>query len=214
MKIWQRYPFVRLFLPFIMGILLSFELNIDNRTGLWLLAFCIPLLLILHYIQLRTLSYSQRLIPGLGVTLAAVLFGAGITGFHNHRSDSLHFTHNGTSNGTFMITIEDVPINKPTTIRLIVRVNNRICNGIMQNCDGKAMAYFQRSDASKGLRYGDQLIVTTGFKPVAPPMNPGVFNYSAYLSQQGVYSTTYIADSQWKLLKKASGFNLNFAKVL
>lgn len=208
MKIWQRYPFIRLFLPFIIGILCAFELNIDNRTGLWFLAACIPLLVILHYFQLRTLSYYHRLIPGLGVTLVGVLLGAGITGFHNHRTDSLHFINNGASYGTFIITIEDVPIHKPTTIRLIVRVNSRINNGIIQKCDGKAMAYFQRSDEAKGLRYGDQLIVRTSFKPVAPPMNPGVFNYKAYLSHQGVYSTTYIADSKWKILKKASGFNL------
>jgi competence protein ComEC len=208
MKIWQRYPFVRLFLPFIIGILLSFELNIDNKTGLWLLAACIPFILFLHYFQLRTLSYYHRLIPGLGVTFTALLFGAGITGYHNHRSDILHFINNGATKGTFIITIEDVPINKPSTIRLIVRVNSRIINGILQKCDGKAMVYFQRSDEAKKLRYGDQLIVTTSFKPMAPPMNPGVFNYSAYLSHQGVYSTTYIADSQWKLFKKASGFNL------
>jgi len=208
MKIWQRYPFVRLFLPFIIGILLSFELNIDNKTGLWLLSVCIPLLLILHYLQLRTLTFNNRMIPGIGVTLVAILLGAGITGYHNHRTDNLHFANKGASYGTFIITIEDVPINKPTTIRLIVRVNNRINNGTIQKCDGKVMAYFQRSVEASGLRYGDQLIVTTSFKPVSPPMNPGVFNYQAYLSHQGVYHSTYIATSKWKLLKKANGFNL------
>ena len=208
MKIWQRYPFVRLFLPFILGILLSFELNIDNRTGLWLLSACIPFLLILHYFQLRTLSFPNRLIPGLGMTLVTILLGVGISGFHNHRTDPLHFANNGALSGTFIITIEDVPINKPTTIRLIVRVNNRINNGTIQKCDGKAMAYFQRSVEASGLRYGDQLIVTTSFKPVSPPINPGVFNYRAYLSHQGIYHSTYIATSKWKLIQKASGFSL------
>ena len=208
MKIWHRYPFVRLFLPFLIGILLSFALNIDNRAGLWLLSICIPLILILHYFQLRTLTFYYRLIPGLGITLIAILLGAGITGYHNHRTDNLHFANTGVSNGLFIITIEDVPINKPTTIRLIVRVNNRINNGSIQKCDGKVMAYFQRSAEASDLRYGDQLLVTTSFKPVPPPMNPGVFNYRAYLSHQGIYHSAYIATSKWKLLKKASGFNL------
>lgn len=208
MKNWQRYPFVRLFIPFVGGIIAGIYLKITVNAGLWILTLSIPFLFVFHYFQLRTLPYRMRHIQGIIFSILSISLGLGITGLHNHRTEALHFENQTGLSGVYRLKIEDVPAYKTNSIRFCVRVQSRISHNKELKCDGKVMAYFQRDTNALKLRYGDQLIAQIQLKPVEPTMNPNSFDYKKYLSNQGIYHRTYIPSSKWVLAKRAQGFNI------
>ena len=208
MKNWQRYPFLRLFIPFVVGIVIGIHLTIPFHSGLWILSLSIPFLLLFHYFQLRTLPFRMRHLQGVVVSLLSICLGLGITGLHNHRSEALHFENQTGLTGVYRLKIEDVPANKSNSIRFCVRILSRIHQNKELKCDGKVMAYFQKDSNALKLRYGDQLIAQLKLTPVEPAMNPNSFDYKRYLSNQGIYHRTYIPSSKWVLTKRAHGFSL------
>ena len=208
MKNWQRYPFLRLFIPFVVGIVIGIYSGITFITGLWILVLIIPFLIVFHYFQLRTLSFGRRHIQGLFVIFISLCLGLGITSLHNHRTDSLHFANRIGLTGVYKIRIEDVPSYKTNSVRLKVSILSGISHKKEVKCNGRVMAYFQSDSNSTKLRYGDVLIARLKLIPVEPPMNPNSFDYKKYLSYQGIYHRTYISSSEWVLLKKAEGFNI------
>jgi competence protein ComEC len=208
MKNWQRYPFLRLFIPFVVGIVIGIYSGIPFIAGLWIIVLIIPFLFVFHYFQLKTLPFGLRHIQGLFVIFISICMGLGITGLHNHRTESLHFANRIGLTGFYKLRIEDVPSVKPNTIRLQIR----ILSGFSQNkevaCNGRVMAYFQSDSNSNKLRYGDIVVARLKLIPVEPPMNPNSFDYKKYLSYQGIYHRTYFTSSRWVLYKKAAGFNI------
>lgn len=208
MRNWQRYPFLRLFIPFVVGIVIGIYSGIPFITGLWILVLIIPFLFINHYFQLRTLPFGLRHIQGLFVIFISVCLGIGITGLHNHRTESLHFANSIGLTGVYKIRIEDVPSYKTNTVRLRISILSGISHNKEVECNGRVMAYFQSDSNSAKLRYGDVVIARLKLIPVDPPMNPNSFDYKKYLSYQGIFHRTYIAPSEWVLLKKAEGFNI------
>jgi competence protein ComEC len=208
MKSWQRYPFLRLFIPFVVGILIGINLTITFSAGLWILTLIIPFLFVFHYFQLRTLTFNLRHLQGIFIIFITVCLGVGITGLHNHRTVPTHFENQTGLSGIYKLRIEDVPSYKTNSVRLQIRVLSGICQNKEMKCDGRVMAYFQSDSNSLKLRYGDQLIARLKLIPVEPPMNPNSFNYKKYLSYQGIYHRTFISSSKWKLTKRAQGFNI------
>jgi competence protein ComEC len=208
MKSWQRYPFLRLFIPFVAGIVIGMNLTITFSAGLWILTLIIPFLFVFHYFQLRTLPFNMRHIQGVFAGFIAVCLGLGITGLHNHRTEPSHFENHTGLSGFYKVRIEDVPSYKTNTVRLQIRILSAISQNRELKCDGRVMAYFQEDSNSLKLRYGDQLIAPLKLIPVEPPMNPNSFDYQKYLSYQGIYHRTYIHSSEWILTKRAQGFNI------
>jgi competence protein ComEC len=208
MKSWQRYPFLRLFIPFVAGIVIGINLAITFSAGMWILTLIIPFLFVFHYFQLRTLPFSLRHIQGLFAGFIAVCLGLGITGLHNHQTAPNHFENRTGLSGFYKVQIEDVPSYKTNSIRLQIRILSGISQNREVKCDGRVMAYFQNDSNSLRLRYGDQLIAQLKLIPVEPPMNPNSFDYQKYLSYQGIYHRTYIRSTAWVLTKRAQGFNI------
>ncbi len=208
MNNWQRYPFLRLFIPFVMGIVAGIYLNVSFISGFWILSLIIPFLFLFHYLQLRTLPFSMRHVQGVVLCFLSICLGLGITGLHNHRTETIHFENQTGLTGVYRIKIEDVPAYKTHSIRFCIRILSGIIHDKELKCDGKAMAYFQRDSNSSKLRYGDQLIAQLKLSPIESSMNPNSFDYKRYLSNQGIYHRTYISSSKWILTKRAQGFNL------
>jgi competence protein ComEC len=208
MKNWQRYPFLRLLIPFVVGIVAGIYFNISFNKGLWILTLSIPFLFVFHYFQLRTLPFRMRLIQGVVVCLLSIGLGLGITGLHNHRTETLHFENQTGLTGIYSVRIEDVPSYKTNSIRFCVRIQSGIIRHQALKCDGKVMAYFQLDSNARKLRYGDQLIAQLQIRPVEASMNPNSFDYKKYLSNQGIYHRTYVPSSKWVLIQRARGVNL------
>lgn len=70
-------------------------------------------------------------------------------------------------------------------------------DSVWKEADADIMIYIKRNPAAEMLRYGDQLTVAGGLQEPGEPMNPGEFDYRAWLKDQGIGYVCF-ARNDWK----------------
>ena len=70
---------------------------------------------------------------------------------------------------------------------------------------GKLLAYLP---GGADVRSGERIAVSAPSARVPPPLNPGVFDYAAYLAGQSVYHRAYAGPDKWRRVAGPTGFRL------
>ncbi len=97
----------------------------------------------------------------------------------------------------------------PVLLRIISdpesRENNVRCRAIIvatlkdstfSKVAATTMLYLKRNSRSEKLRYGDEICVVSGVRNPSPTMNPGEFDYAAWLESQGIRFVCFAKD-EW-----------------
>ncbi|MFZ5554875.1 MAG: ComEC/Rec2 family competence protein [Bacteroidota bacterium] len=193
-----RYPFARILLPFLAGILV--EIYAKNNSVYTFIAFIffISLLFTDHFFIKLGKNYRYRVFNGM-VFIASLFFaGTELTKFHNLQFRSDHFSLLADKNTPAIATITETPVQKEKSVKAEVKIEAVKQNGTWKKTSGKAIVYFEKNEDSKNLVYGDQVIFPSSFEEIDPPKNPGEFNYKQYLSFHCIYHRQYIKNQQWK----------------
>jgi len=194
---WREYPFVRLLLPLIGGILLSFGFKI--AIPLWIFpAFFIVLLLF----TLPKGSYHYRFSYGLLVSSFLFLFGYHFAQQYDQSQRDNYF-NNFTENKSAII---GTVLNKVKTAKSY-RVDLRIeaVEGSDEKVVGKLLTYIAQSERSEYLAYGDQIRFSNYIQPIEGPKNPDAFDLKSYYFTQNFHHQTYLKDAQWQLIAREQG---------
>jgi len=156
----REIPFVRLLLPLVAGILLSFWVNFPSSyiSGFGLLCFLGMLILVF-----RKVDFAWRWVFGVCVAGWVMSLGCLLSLQHDDLNQPDHFSHS----------LE----NKNT---LIAKVTVRDSTGQMKTASGNLLAYLEPDSTDTQLAYGDVLIMKGWLQPVPPPMNPHQFDYQRY----------------------------------
>jgi competence protein ComEC len=194
---WQEIPFVRLILPFILGIVAA--IYIDNSHP-WLWWGCIVLLFSLVAIR-NNKSYKNRFLFGLLVYLFLFVIGFQICYEENELRADNHFHHHAKEEKNVLIVqLDEIPLNsKWTRTRTIVKYING------QPCLGNLLMYLERDSLSEQLDYGDWIAVNTYVNELEAPKNPNQFNYKEYLHFNNIHYQAFVKPDSWKLVKKEQG---------
>lgn len=67
------------------------------------------------------------------------------------------------------------------------------------SASGKVMLYWKKSERPDTLRYGDQLLVRGRPDRVPGPMNPGAFDYRAFLARKNIFHQHFLQPGTWFL---------------
>ncbi len=187
----RLYPFIRIFIPFVLGIVTGFKLHISSVT---LLSVIAVLLIILLFIHLFLKSFKIRWIFGLGTNLT--LFLAGIVILNTHIPDATRYNSLINRYSDFKAEVLKDPAEKENSIRILLRSINFHRN-FKDNQQVKILAYFQKDTFVSSLNVGDILLVHSRLKEIEGPKNPYEFNYKKRMQLKGVYLTTYVDSASW-----------------
>ena len=195
-------PFLRILLPFALGILTGIYGGKDLPSLLPVLLFAV---LAIGIVQLLLKRMPNRAAErSLLVGMFALLFLGGYELSLQRmelRHDS-HFSHHLNAESYALIQIEEPPIEKNKSIKTEVKVLQVFKDSLHFPTSGKAIIYLQKSDESRQLQYGDQLYVFARFNEVEPPKNPHQFDYGKYLRRQNIYHQAYFPQSDWHFTGK------------
>ena len=75
----------------------------------------------------------------------------------------------------------------------------------MQNASGKLIMYFEKDSGAQLPEYGDQVLIKNKVSALNSPNIPGEFNYSKYMSYNGIYHSAYLKKGEWTLTGKNNG---------
>lgn len=192
MRIWPKFPFVRIVLPFVAGILVSRFLFVD--LGL-LIAGIIILLFItgfLHFSGKKYSAYSRRWLFGLILNVMLILVGMLRFSSFNELLHRDHFSHlNSEKTEVLSGIVIDQPASRTNSIRFTIVVDRVYRNDSLFETKGRLMVYIPL-DSIIPLSYGDRIVFAEPLSRVREPANPDEFNYARYLANKNVFHQVFI----------------------
>ncbi len=197
MNDYAKYPFVRMLIPFALGIwccvCLPFHFSpvMMMVVGGVLLAFAVITSILTKSIRFQWL---------FGAIMACYLFMAGcaLTQVHKIETQKDYFRNYDVGARYYVARVYDYPIERPNSIRTVLELEYQFGDSLSSRpVTGKVMAYFPKSDSTFPLRYGDLIALPAPIREVTPPLNPEEFDYRAYLARKGVTGQVYLKDDDW-----------------
>ena len=185
---------LRLFLPLIAGVVVSFYTGYYPHV-------VIVISVLIALIGLTALSKKIIRKNGVLFTLTATayffLFGAYLSGLNTSVYHEEYFNAIPINQDDLVqVKLIEQPEEKENSIKSyveVLRVNDK-------KTVGKALLYFQKSQASLNLAYGDELIMKSSFQKIRPNGNPKEFDYARYLKIHDVRSQAYVPENDWILI--------------
>ena len=195
---YAKYPFVRMLIPFALGIwcyicLPAFWLSplTTILIATTLLGFCFVTTFVLKSYRVNWL---------FGTVMACYLFMAGqaLTQVHEAEIRKDYFRNFEADARYYVARVYDHPTEREKNIRTVLQLEYQFGDSLPSRLvSGKVMAYFPKTDSSFSLRYGDLIAIPAPIREVTPPLNPGEFDYRAYLGRKGITGQVYLKDNDW-----------------
>ncbi len=201
---WKQYPFIKLLLPFSIGIVsaLNFSSSIFSFPAIVIL-YSITTLII--FLANHLMSYKYRWLPGILITSFLFITGFALTHIHNEHKQSSHFSKLPSDKNLYMVNITEPIEIKTNSVKAIVQVKQSKQSNKWRNCNGSIIIYFQKDSASESLQYGDLLIINSLPNETKPPQNPSEFNYKRYLANKNIFHQSYLRHDKWIKLSSGNG---------
>lgn len=206
MKIWPRFPFVRIALPLIFGILLHRYLSDWLILPFYSIAVSLLLLVIARVSGRIITGYGSRWVFGLLLNLVFVMLGFQLASLHHELNSSDHFS--GLMNdekAIFSGILAEPPSERANSFRTIVNIDRIYQGQEARSCKGRVMVYFSKDTVVSGLKYGDRIIFSTPPVRVSPPANPGEFDYARYLANKAIYHQVYLKRATYHVIRGNEG---------
>ncbi len=197
MVAWIPYPFVRIVVFFITGILLGIYQPeiISERFAQILLVTFSSLYISLFFIGKKHERFN------FGFLGLATIFLAGYVQLlsQNDSRQANHFIHLGTPIEYYKATVTKYAEEKDQSWKLEVSITDLKSDGTWQKYYGRVVCYFPKKDFQKPFQYGDVLLVKGNPQIVQPPANPGEFDYNRFLTFRNIYHQHFIRreNVQW-----------------
>lgn len=202
----RRLPFVRLVVPFILGIIVE-ELVLEQTVVIsHFLVVSLVLFFVLFFVRLGK-SYKFRWLWGFLIFINLFLFGAVIMKNAEHQSvlplDRQTF---------FRAVIIDTPESNERFTNLTVKITAyRDSSKNWISTDENVRVYIPTDSISAMLELGNVLILNTKFQKNSPPKNPEEFDYAHYLARRGFFATSFTKSTDYK---RVGHKNLWFRKAI
>lgn len=190
----QKFPFLRLLIPLIAGIIASGYLKDSiNQNLLWsALGLFFILTVYFHIVQQ---SYKSRWVQGSMVFLFMFTFGLISTRLTSPASKSDNILHH--KGKRYLVRVVDPPAIREVTTKLSLEVIAVYDSLGRRPASGSIMSYARNTDHTANLRYGDILLLLKPPELVSNPTNPGQFDYRGHLRKQGIYHQMFLSENDW-----------------
>ncbi len=200
---WFKYPFIRLLLPFAIGIYVSFayfDVVFGKKSVLFLLMIFLILLLSLILVSIFVKNYRFRWIFSIILYLYLILLGFSLVEVGKYHLNVNDISKIENIPKYYLARLCECPSHKEKSVKVVLEVYAFENNDSVKSIDSKVVAYFEKNDKSLELKYGDCIMFMTNPKEVEKPPNPEQFDYKNYLYKRGVTHQVYLKSDMWRSL--------------
>ncbi|MBQ8221799.1 MAG: ComEC family competence protein [Bacteroidales bacterium] len=198
---WFKYPFIRILLPFIIGVVVGF--STDN---LYLSKNNVLLLLIIITFLLTSLILSSCFIKSyryrwVFFTLFNIFFL--VLSFTLVKIQDYKLKINGLENidcvpKYYVARLEECPTIKDKSVKVNLELLGIVgLNDNFISIKPKIISYFEKDEKSFSLKYGDYIAFLVNPKEIEKPPNPEQFDYKDYMYKKGVAYQVYLKSDEW-----------------
>lgn len=196
MQSFRKFPFARLLIYLVTGLLLGYYCPQISCWGLW----CAGAVGMVCYLLLRHCRrYAYVWLFGCSISL--VIAGLGVFQVNRQASEVTDSFCDWEDN--IAVKIIDVPMEKDKTVKISVRV---LTNEHHENV--RLVFYVKKDEESLSLREGDWIEVDKRALLKKRDSNFNGFDYEAYLRGRGFSGSFYLPEYYWRFLVSAEGSNV------
>lgn len=209
MNPWRKYPFIRILVPFMIGIILSMKFHNENSVELmwWLIPILICFLIgmVIH----RRITYGNKSVFGVALMLGIFFAGYLWSLVFNLSLGSNHYRTLLNDTEYMVCQLSSDPIEKERSYQAFAKVVEVIdSNRKHYPANGKILLYFEKCDTLKHFHYHDKLVLPSrSVAEIKQAMNPSGFDYKRYLALRGVFYSVYLEKESY-LLQPNTAFSL------
>ncbi len=208
----NQFPYVRIVLPFALGIVVSLAIDVPATwmTCVFLLVAAIYILSVMHG---RIRKYRRRWMYGAVIHVALFMAGYQLVSLRlmELKVDQLPEV----KRDLFCVArLLATPEEKANSFRTTARLIACRTDSAWTSMDEKVLLYFGKESTVADLEYGDQVLLRAAPQEVEGPVNPGAFNYQRYLKFNGIIRQLYAPSGQWKKIYSARGNKLIRLSIL
>ena len=217
---YAKYPFVRMLIPFALGVWLCACISAFRLTPTVTIAIALALFAMAAVTAFVLKSYRHNWVFGAVMACYLVLAGYALTQVHQAETQKDYFRNYEADAKYYVARVYDYPTERPNSFKTVLDLEYQFGDSLPSRpVSGKVMAYFPKSDSAFALRYGDLIAIPAPIRTVTPPLNPGEFDYKAYLERKGITGQIYLKDEDWLELQVNNAnpiyaFSYHFRDVL
>ncbi|MCF0207071.1 MAG: ComEC/Rec2 family competence protein, partial [Bacteroidales bacterium] len=202
----KKFPFLRLTLPLIIGIVLG----LCWQFPLWIciLLVSIPLLC---FVTLKFIKKYALTIPiGIFANIFLIAVGIFMVSANNGEDSSSLSNYKGFVVGE----IVDDPKIKENNVSLEIEVIALRDKDEWIETSGKTMLYLEKDTAAMLLQTGDKIVFSPELEEIENKGNPEEFDYKKYLAYNMIFSSDFLASDDWRLFNdEATNFRSKFSRI-
>ncbi len=189
----NKFPFLRLTFPFIIGIVCCHYLGRYMEVNPLL-----PCGLFLVYLILWKID-SLRFSPLMSCLAIGILFSFGFLRLQNHRLDTepSHILWQEKVEAYEGVVVEE-PVEKARSVNVRFDVKRALTGNKWQQVTGRVNLYVS-PEPGKLIHYGDQLLVKGAPQQSSAPSNPGEFDFANYLVYNNIFHQQFVGHDFVKL---------------
>ena len=203
----RRYPFIRLTIPLIVGIVLALLLPMPQWVGWTFLCISAICFFVLKLIP----KYSLSLAVGISANVFIIATGFLLASFNveSEAKDTL-----AGYKGFVIGEVADDPKIKESNVSLEINVSAIRDGDEWIETSGRTLLYLEKDSASLILRTGDRIVFSPELSGIENKGNPEEFDYRKYLAYNMIFSSDYLAGDDWRLVDdEAVGFRPKLSRL-
>jgi len=197
----KQLPFVRLILPFILGIIFQIYFTLNLKFVPYFIILSLLVIVIIELIKLNNYKFRFRFISGIFINILLVLSGAYIVKLKTPEK----FKNIGEEIIGEAI-LSEPPSEKDNTFKTFAKLKQYSFNDSIIQWDKKIVIYFEKDSFSSNLKYGDKIVFKSRINEIITAGNPYEFNYRKFLFNKGIIAQTYIRKNNWKNTNENEGY--------
>ena len=189
---WKKSPFIRILIPFMLGVIFSFKGGYYSQIAL------IIALVLLIIISKWNKNIKNNFLFGIVLNMTLFVGGSLLS------QKSLHEYNKLKDADFYQCAIIEPVKEKNNSFQLTLLINAKSIDSIWSLSKGKALIYIEKDSLSSKLKFGDKLLVKGNLNFLEPPKNPKEFDYKKYLENRSIYQQGYLASNDWRLMDSQS----------
>lgn len=199
----KSIPFLKILLPYLVGIIAFFYFGLFQKLHLvFLSALALWVLAFVFQKFYKPKQYFKKGIYILLTNLLLFLLAFESCYLYNAKNNSNHYSrHISYQPQLFIATITDIPVTSEKFIKIPIQINCIRENNQWHYAEGNSIVYL-RNDSAVKFNVGNTLLLNTTFNHVNEPQNPNEFDYKTFLENRNIFHVVYATTSNAHVFSK------------
>ncbi|HTA61987.1 MAG TPA: ComEC/Rec2 family competence protein [Bacteroidia bacterium] len=204
----SQIPFLRILLPFIVGIGFWLVGRQDSPSLIYVSGIFL-ICTLLYFLLIKSTQTIPKFLFGLTIQVFLFFSGWLLCNYNNEKQNPINYSHFLTDSTTsYMGYVSEIPVEKTKSIKAEITLQQIKSKGVWQNACGKIIVYFEKIDKAKNLETGNNIVFTGKLQEMQAPLNPHEFDYKAYLNLRNIFHSVYLREENWVVYDSEEKFSL------